>query len=160
MVDMKIFEIHITGQPSIIKELDSLGIKSIIVELLWPDHSLLRTEYMSSFVEKFHTYEDCKVYVDALVLRLKSPIIRVKIESPYYEDYAQQSLYMESHFTPFNNVYPISRNKKSGKLMATDRTYIKSDYAWFLKKWKNEDVELCLFDSFVQEDRDWFNLYN
>jgi hypothetical protein len=47
---MEIFEIHITGSHGINQELDSLGIKNIIVDLLTPEHKLIRTEYMSSFV--------------------------------------------------------------------------------------------------------------
>jgi len=155
---METFEIHITGDETINSELDSMGIKNIIVELLTPSQDLYRTEYMSSFICKCESYQKCKDYVDHIISKLKSPIIRVKIESPYYEHY--KCLYLESHFKPFDNKFPMSRNKKSGKLMGTDRSYTPENYPQFIEKWKDEDVEMCLFDSFVEEDFDWFELYN
>ena len=82
-----------------------------------------------------------------------------KIECPPYSELFPMSIYVESHFNPIFVIYPISRNKKSGKLMATDREYNKDKYLTFLDNWTNEDCELCIFDSFVDEDLDWFNLY-
>jgi len=38
---METFEIHITGDETINSELDSMGIKNIIVELLTPSQDLL-----------------------------------------------------------------------------------------------------------------------
>ena len=158
---MKKFEIHITGEKAIIDEFQSIGINTINVDLLDLDLQMIRTEYMSSFMKEFETYTDCKKYVDNLVKSLKSEVIRIKIESPVYKEYFEQSLYIESHFRPdtCNRKYPISRNQKSGNLMATDRTTIKIAYTDFIYKWKNEQVELCLFDSFIEEDKDWFDLY-
>ena len=58
---MKTFEVHITGiNQEINKELDQLNIKNIIIDLLKPDGSLLRTEYMSSMVYKFESFSECK----------------------------------------------------------------------------------------------------
>lgn len=156
---MEVFEIHITGSHGINNELDSLGIKNIIVELLTPELKLMRTEYMSSFVIKKGSLLECKAFVDDLVNKLKSQIIRVKIESPFYEHYIDNALYLESHFKPFNDAFPISRNARSKKLMATARTYEKTHYEAFKKEWENEDVEMCLVDTFVNEDKDWFDLY-
>jgi hypothetical protein len=156
---MEVFEIHITGSHGINQELDSLGIKNIIVDLLTPEHKFMRTEYMSSFTIQKATYKETKAYVDELVNQLKSKIIRVKIESPYYEHYKDNSLYLESHFKPFNSSFPISMNQRSKSLMATARMYEKDQYEDFKKLWSNEDVEMCLFDSFIEEDKDWFDLY-
>lgn len=156
---METFEIHITGQHGINQELDQLGIKNIVVDLLSPNLELMRTEYMSSFVIKKESLLECKVEVFELLLKLKSKIIRVKIESPFYEHYLDTSLYLESHFKPFNEAYPISRNAKSGKLLATDRTYEKAQYDDFRNKWVGEDVEMCLVDNFIEEDSDWFEKY-
>lgn len=156
---MKHFEIHITGEEGIIEELTSMKLKNITVELLRPDNSTLRTEFMSSIVRKFNNYSECAFYVQNLTNNLKSKIIRVKIESPFYDEFVDQSLYMESHFAPFNSTYPLSRNKASGKLMATDREYDKEKYNQFKEVWKDNELELCLFDSFVKEDSDWFELY-
>jgi hypothetical protein len=156
---METFEIHITGSHGINQELDLLGIKNIVVELLNPKLELMRTEYMSSFIIKKQSILECKDFVDELLTKLKTQIIRVKIESPFYEHYREQALYLESHFKPFNALYPISRNARSKKLMATDRTYEKGQYDVFKDKWINEDVEMCLYDTFIEEDSDWFKLY-
>ncbi len=158
---MEIFEIHITGTKAINEEFDKLGIKNIVVDLLTPTQSLLRTEYMSSFIYKEENFESCKEMVNDLLSKLKSEIIRVKIECPFYEHYVKQSLYMESHFEPFNNELPISVNARSGKHMATDRTYNQDEYPSFLKRYEGmAELELCLLDTFVDEDKDWFDLYS
>jgi hypothetical protein len=156
---METFEIHITGCKLINEQLDRLGIKNIIVDLLKPNYSILRTEFMSSFISKHNNLEECKRYVNTILTNLSCEIIRVKIETPYYEHYKDQCLYLESHFKPFNLIYPISRNIISFKDLATDRTYDKTQYEAFRKKWKSEDIEMCLFDTFIEEDKDWFNLY-
>jgi len=154
------FEIHITGEKGINKELDGLGIKNIIVELLHPNMDLFRVEYMSSFIAEKPGFNEC--LEDVLKLRdsLKSKVIRTKIECPiYYQEYESISLYAESHFNFFNTNYPLSRNQRSGRIMGTDREYDKTKYSYFTKKWENEELELCLFDSFIEEDADWFKLY-
>lgn len=156
---MKTFEVHITGEKGINEELDALEIKNIIVELLNPDETLLRTEYMSSFIIKCENYQNCFEHVRLLKSQLKSKIIRTKIECPVYDDYIDQSIYVESHFKPLDNIYPLSRNQKSGKLLGTDREYDKTKYSEFIEMWKHEDRELCLYDSFVEEDFDWFEKY-
>ena len=161
--DLIPYEIHITGENTIISELNNLGVKNIIVQLLKPDGELLRTEYMSSHVIKRATYAEVLEFIDDLTSKLESKIIRVKIECPPYKDLFEHSLYIESHFKPkrlWGNIYPVSRNSKSGKLMATDREYDISGYDLFLEKWADEDCELCLFDTFKEEDLDWFELYD
>lgn len=153
------FEVHITGDSSIIDELDKLNIKNIIVELLDRDYEVLRLEFMSSFIVKL-PYCVIHQYVLDLVEKLKHcNIIRIKIECPPILELFPMSLYVESHFEPINNEYPLSRNFKSKKMMATDREYMKNNYYSFIDKWKDVDCELCVFDSFIEEDLDWFNLY-
>jgi len=158
---MKSFEIHITGTQNINQELDVMGIKNIIVDLLYPTRDFFRREYMSSFIMKFESYQECLTWVKDLESKIESPIIRVKIESPYYSEYVDNSLYMESHFNPYDNQikYPISQNSKSGRFMGTDREYDKEKYQEFKEKWGHEDIELCLYDTFISEDQDWFSLY-
>lgn len=159
---MKKYEIHITGEEGINDILEILGVKNIIVELLTPDYELLRTEYMSSYVREYNEYETCLLSVLDLVDQIKyrgGKVIRVKIESPYYEEFTRQSIYMESHFNPENNIYPISRNRKSQKLMGTDREYDKTKYIEFKDRYEGKEVEMCLYDTFVEEDSDWMNLY-
>ena len=159
---MRKFEIHITGAAGINLEFDTLGIKNIMVQLLKPNMTTIRTEFMSSFIREFETYEECYDYVQTLVAGLISKVIRIKIESPIYEDYIDRSVYIESHFKYDGSTpeFPISRNAFSGKIMGTDRTYIKSEYYSFIQKWQGYETELCLFDDYIREDFDWFNEYN
>lgn len=159
---MRTFEIHITGSFNINDVLDSMGIKNIIVDLLTPEGDILRSEHMSSFVEKHETYGDCLIRVQNLVNHLKQngvEIYRVKIESPYYDDYVPMSKYIESHFIKKDNQYAMSVNRKSGKIIGTDRTYNKIQYDSFKELWKDEDVELCLYDNNFEQDKDWLEMY-
>lgn len=153
---MEIFEIHITADKSILN--NELGLKSIAIDLLKPDGTTLRTEYMTSQVARFSNYILCKEYVDDIV-RLIPNVIRVKIECPYYNHYIDQSCYVESHFLSDDFKFPTSRNQRKTELLATDRTYDKSEYQMFTEKYKDVIIELCLFDSYHTEDKDWFNYY-
>ncbi len=158
---MELFEIHITGSPNIIDAAEKMNIKTIVVDLLDPNHKKMRTEYMTSFIEKKESYEECKKFVDELVLSLQKDveISRIKIESPYYPHYKNQSLYMESHFENENDKFPISRNARKTLILATDREYDKEQYDTFIEKYNGKDVELCLSDSFIDEDKDWFDAF-
>lgn len=157
---METFEIHITGDESIMQRGLQLGLKTIAVELLRPDRTVLRTEYMTSHVQKFENYEACKAEVDKWVGQLKdmgTDIIRVKIESPYYAHYVLESLYMESHFKTEDNKYPLSRNVKKDYCLGTARVYNNDYYSEFMTKW--DEIELCLYDSDYLEDADWLDLW-
>ncbi len=161
---MEYFEIHITGDESIIEKAKSLNLKTITINLLNPDKSVLRTEYMTSIRVKFDNYEICRNYVKDISNELRNMgvnIIREKIETPYYEHYKNQSLYMESHFVNDEMKLPTSRNVRKKDLLATDRTYNLNEYDNFKKQYSKEGVELelCLFDTFVEEDLDWFVKY-
>ena len=122
---------------------------------------VLREEYMSSIVKRFNNRIDCELWVHELVrdIMLECQVIRVKIECPYYLKYKDIACYIESHTETTEALLPISRNKKSGKLMNTDRCYDKSLFPDFNVKYQgNADVELCIYDSFIKEDEDWFKL--
>lgn len=155
---METFEIHITGGQDIITLAKKLSLKTIVIELLNPDKSRFRTEYMTSHVAKFDNYQTCKDYVDDAAQKLGS-VVRTKIESPYYKHYVNQSVYIESHFDAIDSKYPISKNQNKDSLLATDREYRKENYEDFRRRYKGVVVELCLFDSNVNEDLDWFKLY-
>jgi hypothetical protein len=161
--DMEIFEIHITGDKSIISASKILGVKSIVIDLLKPDNNFYRTEFMTSDVKKFDSYDSCLKYVDDLSSKLLAAhvrINRVKIESPYYEHYRDLSCYIESHFPAKGSEFPVSRNhSKMEYLLATDRRYKKEDYDNFREQYKDHDIELCLMDSNIEEDFDWFFMY-
>lgn len=156
---MEVFEIHITGDKSI---LTNSKLKTISVDLLKPDKSLLRTEYMTSHVMKCHDFSECKTKVLHVIEELKAAgtkVLRAKIECPYYAHYKDISLYIESHFEALNDKFPISKNQRKETFLATDRKYKKEEYDKFRHDYRFEVVELCLFDSYVEEDSDWFDLY-
>jgi hypothetical protein len=159
---MEVFEVHITGDSRIHEAAKKYNIKSIEVELLRPDYSVLRTEHMTSHVFKFPNYEECIQHVLNLRDELKRwcAVWRVKVECPaFYEHYRDRSIYLESHFETKDNMYPISRNVKKTTLMGTDRTYAHEDYDNFLRIWKGQTLELALYDSFVEEDFDWLDMW-
>jgi hypothetical protein len=159
---MEVFEVHITGDYRIIDVANKINVKNISVDLLKPDGSVLRTEHMTSYVLKCRSFEECKLLVEKTVehfVEEKVRVLRVKIESPDYVHYRDRSLYMESHFSAENEKYPLSRNRKKTHRLATDREYDRSNYDSFRDRWNGEDVELCLHDTWLEEDKDWFDLY-
>jgi hypothetical protein len=159
----KIFEIHITGDESVIENAKKLDMSHISIDLLKPDKSVLRREHMTSHVRSFKDYEDCKAYVDEKVEAFKTlgtEIYRVKIETLYYEEFVDRSCYIESHFIDVDKGnYPISRNARKTEILGTDREYDKAKYEEFRLKHKGREVELCVYDTFVDEDKDWFLLF-
>lgn len=160
---MEVFEVHITGDESILEVGKRLGVKTIAIDLLRKDRSVLRSEFMTSEIMKCPDYETCKKQVRELVAKLEEarvPIVRVKIESPYYEHYVDQSLYMESHFETIDDFSPISRNRNKTKFLSTEREYIHERYDEFREVYADKELELCLYDSDVYEDKDWFDLYD
>jgi len=155
------FEIHITSDKKLHEACCPLGIKTIVVDLLCPDGTVLRTEHMTSYVMKAENYVECKEKVDEIVKNLEKTckLIRVKIECPFYKHYQKASLYMESHFRTDSRYFPVSRNQKKTACLSTERTYDKNQYEVFAKRYQKEQIELCLYDTNVKEDSDWFGLY-
>lgn len=159
---MEVFEVHITGDEAIHAVAAKEGLKTIAIDLLKPDGSVLRTEHMTSHVYRFENYDRCSLCVQNVVNKFEIAgvrVIRVKIESPYYEHYRAQSLYMESHFQAEDFKYPTSKNQRKTTLLATDRTEDKTKYEAFKNQHKGNELELCLYDSFQAEDKDWFDHY-
>ncbi len=159
---MEVFEVHITGDESILTNSKMLGLKTIEVDLLGPDFTYIRTEAMTSHIHKAESYAKCKEWVDDMVARLMAAgtvIHRVKIETPIYDHYIDQSLYIESHFEDDSGQYPISKNRRKTTFLATDRSYKQNEYDAFRKTHQGRDLELCLFDSDAKEDADWFARY-
>lgn len=155
---MELFEIHLTGNRSIIERCKPLQLKTIMVDLFDRNKQYMRTEYMTSIAKKFENYAVCKSYVDVLVDYLQdSEICRVKIECPYYDHYVNQSIYIETHFKSDDASLPLSRNKNKDYFLATDREYAQQNYSKFRDKYYGKELELCLFDSFPEEDKDWLD---
>jgi hypothetical protein len=168
---MEIFEIHITGDEKIIEAAQELGIKTIVLDLVKPDKSYFRTEYMTSHADSFQNYNKCKTWVDELVSKLTEAgvnIIRVKIECPYYPQYKDKSLYFEVHYESSTNAFPMSQNHGKDFYLCTAREYDRSkhDALWqkhggifLLAPPPHCTMELCLYDTNIEEDKDWFDLY-
>jgi hypothetical protein len=166
---MEIFEIHITGDEAIIDASKPLGIKTIVIDLVKPDKSYFRTEYMTSHTRISYDYEDCKQWVDDLVAKLTTAgvkIVRVKIECPLYPQYRDKSLYFEVHYE--GERAPMSRNHGKNFYLCTAREYDRSKYDALWQKHggiflftppPHWTMELCLYDTNVEEDKDWFDLY-
>jgi hypothetical protein len=163
---MEIFEIHITGDKSILDHGKKLSLKTISIDLVRPDKSYYRTKHMTSHVHSCETYYDCKRYVDKIVEQLKNygvEIKRIKIECPFYKHYEGMSLYLEVHEESESGEYPLSINQGKNYYLSTEREYDKYKYRDLLAKHsKSEEdktIELCLHDTNIEEDKDWFDLY-
>jgi hypothetical protein len=168
---MEVFEIHITGDKKIISAAKELSLKTIVLDLVKPDRSYYRTEYMTSQVHHAENYQQCKDYVDEIVGNLLAQgvdIKRVKIECAYIKKYKDQSIYFEVHYRADNNLAPMSQNHGKDYFLATAREYDKDKYDSLWQKhggiflFTPPDpfvMELCLYDTNVEEDKDWFDLY-
>lgn len=152
------FEIHITGDQNILK---AKNLKTITIDLLKPDQSFLRSEYMTSQVIYSENFEKiCSIVTDlCLELEKITQIQRVKIECPYYQQFLSQALYIESHFVTKQGDFPISRNQKKVELLGTEREYDSAKFADFRKKWSGQIIELCVLDTNPEEDADWFDYW-
>lgn len=156
------YEIHVTGDESIIENANKLGWKTIEIDLLKPDGSVLRREYMTSEIRKYksltNAFDDLILLTSNLHI-MGTTVIRSKIEAPPYPYLSPLAFYLESHFETNSNEYPISRNSKKTKILATDREYNPDNFNAFIEKYKGRELEICLYDSDVNEDKDWFNLW-
>jgi hypothetical protein len=162
---METFEFHITGEgPHIHFAAEKLGLRTIEIDLLTPKGEVIRSEHMTSHVGKFpnlkHALEALNNYRFWLTAQ-GVKILRMKLESPIYNHYVDRSLYMETHFKDKSFTWPTSKTKHSQKLVATSRIYSKKDYGAFEKvhKPQGHELELCLYDSNSNEDKDWLDLW-
>lgn len=172
-----LFEIHITGESGIHFACKNIGIKTIIIDLLQPAnvrfgsdmfyHNRVNREHMTSFTfsgEKEDVFKETLRVVGEISKYDNARISRIKIESMFFSTLINESLYMETHFNSDEFKLPTSLNVTKGdmtkKYLATDRTYNKSRYFEFMDKYSNNDIELCIFDSFVDGDKAWFDFYS
>jgi len=160
---MKLFEIHITGKDeTILKEFEYLGLKTLSINLLDINHNIVGNEYMCCVQKKFKTYNECQDYVGNLLLKLKSEIVRVKIESAYYKEYVDKAIYAETHYVlNKRSLQPTVYNIKSKKYVSTIRTYNKLEFKNLINisKKLNGEFELCLYDSNPNFDDYWLSFY-
>jgi len=160
---METFEIHITGEPSIIQEFEHKGIKTLEVNLLNPELKIVGKEYMCSHIVKATNYQECKTYVANLVNTIKSKIFRIKIECPYMDKYFLDAIYAEVHFPTkedTDNIYPFVWNVKSEKYISTCREYETHKFFELKRKFENiekAEFELCLLDTNIDFDKHWIS---
>lgn len=173
----EIFEIHITGDASIHRACKEIYgddiINTITVDLLKPNGSLLRSEHMTSQVLRCKDFYECMKDVGNIVKELDlagTDIKRAKIECPAKSEYWKYFglvHYIEAHYNPdilkCSSLSPISQKVGKDTKLATDRTYDRNRFIDFINIYTNTkiklDLELCLFDSNVNEDKDWFDEY-
>lgn len=157
------FEIHITGNHRIHEVGKALGLKTIQVELLDLNYNVIRVEHMTSIVVQKPNYAECLQFVLETAEEIRSHgcrIIRTKIECPVYEHYIKKALYIESHFKYNSNIYPISRNVTKDYNLGTCREWDRTKFETFFDTWKDSIIELCLFDTYPEEDLDWLGLWS
>lgn len=156
------YEIHVTGDKSIIENAKKLGWKTIEIDLIRPDMSVLRREYMTSEVRKYTNIY--KAIIDAAILcddllKMKTEVYRLKIEAPPLPMFFPFAKYVEAHFKTQNTNYPTSKNSKKDILLATDREYNPERYCTFLEKHVGKELEICVYDNNIKEDQDWLSLW-
>jgi hypothetical protein len=162
------FEIHMTGNESIHEMAKKFSHKTIGVELVKPDLSPYRIEHMTSIRKQYHNYYDC--HKEVMEWKDYYQPIRTKIECQPDPNLIKQSIYIESHFDydPVKQhhipslCFPLSKNIKKKTYLGTDRVYKQEEYLEFYLRWiqhKPIEIELCLYDNNVNEDKDWFDLY-
>lgn len=162
------FEVHITGNATIHKAAKLLNIKTIQIENLNPQLASLGIEHMTSHVIKAKNFKEAKKETDEITnLLLHCGITRIKIESPYYQKYADAALYLESHFPAQFYAgqlmlnFPLSANKISEKKIQTIREYRRERFGTFhyYCTVENIETEMCLYDTNVRQDDLWFGLW-
>ena len=147
-----LFEIHITGSDNIHDACKARSLKTIKIELLRKNYSVIRIDHMTSIHINVPNIVDAMFYVNELEEYLKSnnvDIFRSKVECPLlpeYSEFIKNSLYVECHFLSDNSLCPVSKNVGGSKFLGTLREYDKRNYLefYFNKLDTNADVELCV----------------
>lgn len=165
---MKTFEIHITvdlDDASLFKNICHLAdIKCIEIESLNIYGQNIDTQHMTSIIKKFIDKKEAIEFAKSLSYKFGKcniSVHRTKVESPIYNEYLNDALYVETHFESDQFVFPTSRNVNKNTLLATHREYDKSMYNYFIDihRKKDHELELCLYDTNINLDTEWFNCY-
>ncbi len=171
------YEIHVTGPKrwvtGINQELEPFGtgVPILGIHLLDSEGQANAGEdWMTAEKASFNSHQDAYSYLKKFLgisersSAFNQTFYRRKIEVQYQEGMdLSKYLYVETHFpvTPEeapNIGLPISRNILTGKLIATDRVYDPGQFQNFVDKYKDNKVELCLFDSNVRHDDHWIEV--
>ena len=139
-------------------------IKCIEIESLNIYGQNIGTQHMTSIIKKFTDKEEAVEFAKSLSYKFGKcgiSVHRTKVESPIYDEYLYDALYVESHFESNQFIFPTSRNVKKNTLLATHREYDINAYQYFIDfhNKRNHELELCLYDTNVYIDFDWFNCY-
>lgn len=154
------FEIHITGSKNILKHLAADN--QLTVEMLDRSGEVFDTDYMSA-IDFRGSYIDMLTFVANLINYLTFrdvDIYRVKVETQPSPELFQTALYIERHFEmekADDYVYPVSLLANKNKYVGTSRTYNRSEFAEFANRY--DKTELCIIDSNVNHDKDWFDIW-
>ena len=133
----------------------------------------LEEEWMTALKMSLESYDDALNFLNRFksffkypLFRspfAKSPIFRLKIETPYHSELNPEDyLYLETHSPaefdngPFEGGY--SRDLFSGKILQTERCYDSELFHDFASRNSNRKLELCLLDTYVGKDADWIHV--
>jgi hypothetical protein len=159
----RIYEFHITANEHSIKALSEFGIPIIGIAMLDKDGFEIQRDWMTTITKSFHSQENAISYLGSILQKIQgTPIFRVKIETPYEEGLdLNRFKYIETHNKIVQRpIYymPTSKNIITEELIETHRCYNVEKFERFAQSYGGK-VELCVMDTNIQHDYEWFKLY-
>ena len=158
----RLYEFHITAYESSIRELKRYDIPIIGIEALSPSGYAVQWDWMTSYSDFFPSQESAINYIRVLLKKVKfTPIYRVKVETPYDNSLNMEEFkYIETHLNSLDNNLPKSRNIITNEIISTDRTYNFKEFESFAERYNTSKVELCVMDTNIYHDHNWFMFYD
>jgi hypothetical protein len=158
----RLYEFHITAYESSIQELSKNDIPIIGIEALAPSGYAVQLDWMTSYTDFFYSQESAINYIGVLLKKINfTPIYRVKVETPYDNSLIMEEFkYIETHLNSLDNNLPKSRNIITNKIISTDRTYNFKEFHSFAERYNTSKVELCVMDTNIYHDHNWFMFYD
>lgn len=162
MIKERLYEFHITAYESSIRELSKYDIPFIGIEALAMSGIAVQWDWMTSYSNFFPSKESAINYIGVLLEKIKNtPIYRVKVETPYESDLNfEEFRYIETHLNSVDNNLPKSKNIITNEIISTDRTYNFKEFKSFAERYRTSKVELCVMDTNVYHDHNWFRFYD
>lgn len=144
-----LFEVHITAN-----DIDRLESQYLHIQNLSPDLSVVNEVKLSEYVIDVPSLDDAISHLKLVSLEaaiLYIDIQRMKLECKPTSDLP--ALYYEVHLKASETDLrlPLSRKVSNGKLIKTFRATDLSAFTPF----NREKVEQCVFDTNVDEDKEW-----
>jgi hypothetical protein len=135
----RLYEFHITAYESSIRELKRYDIPIIGIEALSPSGYAVQWDWMTSYSDFFPS----------------------KVETPYDNSLNMEEFkYIETHLNSLDNNLPKSRNIITNEIISTDRTYNFKEFESFAERYNTSKVELCVMDTNIYHDHNWFMFYD